>query len=412
MKSLLFWLTCLAGVLLVRPLYGQTIRYKDLEDQVYAYNNALNYTASQALLLPIINSPAYTPTEHYQAAVLLSYTYKRLNDYPTTLQWLGKARQLATKTPKPDSCVAQILAQQALAYFDVHSYAKSDNLMRALEQTRFRYIDQENRAKLVHQQGFLLFKANRYPEAEATYDRAIPDLLATSGCDMPMILVKKMQLYAAMNRMGQARAMLAESNRYADSCGIIKYRIYAFEELYAIYKARHDAPRIAATMQTLDSLNAVYNRAEQIASLHNQKEALEQQVSDRKLQHQQQRGGWLTVGMGLLGLTALLLFVSLWAYRQRQRVMEADIARMRTELAQYVAHSQTLETRQNHVEQRIEQLSERQQQVLTYLMQGLSNREMADRLVVSENTVKYHIKNIYDELQIKNRRELLLRLRR
>lgn len=51
----------------------------------------------------------------------------------------------------------------------------------------------------------------------------------------------------------------------------------------------------------------------------------------------------------------------------------------------------------------MEPLSEREKEVLVFLANGVSNREMANRLFVSENTVKFHLKNIYSKLAVGNR---------
>lgn len=48
-------------------------------------------------------------------------------------------------------------------------------------------------------------------------------------------------------------------------------------------------------------------------------------------------------------------------------------------------------------------LSERERELLTCLEQGLSNRLMADRLCVSENTIKTHLKNMFRKLDVSNR---------
>ncbi|MER2494386.1 response regulator transcription factor [Catenovulum sediminis] len=55
----------------------------------------------------------------------------------------------------------------------------------------------------------------------------------------------------------------------------------------------------------------------------------------------------------------------------------------------------------------ISQLSSREQQVLQCIIQGLSNSLIAQRLHVTEHTVKFHCKNIYSKLQVKNRVELI-----
>jgi LuxR family maltose regulon positive regulatory protein len=51
----------------------------------------------------------------------------------------------------------------------------------------------------------------------------------------------------------------------------------------------------------------------------------------------------------------------------------------------------------------LEPLSDREQQILVFLANGVSNREIATRLFVSENTVKFHLKNIYAKLAVGSR---------
>lgn len=52
------------------------------------------------------------------------------------------------------------------------------------------------------------------------------------------------------------------------------------------------------------------------------------------------------------------------------------------------------------------ELTERETEVLHLVTAGLRNREIAVRLGISENTVKYHIRNILDRLHAKSRTEL------
>jgi len=59
----------------------------------------------------------------------------------------------------------------------------------------------------------------------------------------------------------------------------------------------------------------------------------------------------------------------------------------------------------------IEPLSERELEVLQYIAEGLTNREIADRLYISLNTVKVHARNIYGKVNVNNRTQAVARAR-
>ena len=50
-------------------------------------------------------------------------------------------------------------------------------------------------------------------------------------------------------------------------------------------------------------------------------------------------------------------------------------------------------------------LSEREIEVLSLVAEGMGNAEVALRLHISENTVKFHLRNIYRRLDVSNRTE-------
>jgi DNA-binding NarL/FixJ family response regulator len=50
-------------------------------------------------------------------------------------------------------------------------------------------------------------------------------------------------------------------------------------------------------------------------------------------------------------------------------------------------------------------LSDREREVLGLLAEGLRNREIAERLVISEPTVKTHVRHVLEKLRIRNRAE-------
>jgi len=53
-------------------------------------------------------------------------------------------------------------------------------------------------------------------------------------------------------------------------------------------------------------------------------------------------------------------------------------------------------------------LTGREREVVKMIAAGLRNRDIGERLSISENTVKVHLHNIYEKLGVEGRMELLL----
>ncbi len=53
-----------------------------------------------------------------------------------------------------------------------------------------------------------------------------------------------------------------------------------------------------------------------------------------------------------------------------------------------------------------EDVSGREREVLRLIGQGASNREIAERLIVSQHTVKVHLRNILNKLNLRNRQQI------
>jgi DNA-binding NarL/FixJ family response regulator len=54
-------------------------------------------------------------------------------------------------------------------------------------------------------------------------------------------------------------------------------------------------------------------------------------------------------------------------------------------------------------------LTEREREVVRLISEGLSNKDIANRLCISSITVRHHLTSIFDKLGVSNRQKLLIR---
>lgn len=87
----------------------------------------------------------------------------------------------------------------------------------------------------------------------------------------------------------------------------------------------------------------------------------------------------------------------------------AEISRDEAELSAEMAHKILSEfsSKETTSETPMVELTERQQEVLRLLVQGLMYKEIGEQLFLTERTVKYHMGEILARLHLKSRREAM-----
>jgi len=80
---------------------------------------------------------------------------------------------------------------------------------------------------------------------------------------------------------------------------------------------------------------------------------------------------------------------------------------MSTQIARKVVASFREPSKSGHAAE--DSLSERDAEVLSFMTHGLSEKEIADKMHVSVNTIKSHRKHVYQKLHVRSRSEIMLR---
>jgi DNA-binding CsgD family transcriptional regulator len=87
----------------------------------------------------------------------------------------------------------------------------------------------------------------------------------------------------------------------------------------------------------------------------------------------------------------------------RMKIVKEENEYMRSEIVNYSQQLINLTSNKNKFN--IEELSQRERQIFDLIVLVKTNKEIANELIISVNTVKFHVKNIYEKLNIKSRRE-------
>lgn len=67
--------------------------------------------------------------------------------------------------------------------------------------------------------------------------------------------------------------------------------------------------------------------------------------------------------------------------------------------------------RQQYSSALLSALTSKEMRILEFLGYGATNKEMGRRLFVTENTIKFHLKNIYGKLHVTNRLQAMIAAR-
>jgi DNA-binding CsgD family transcriptional regulator len=383
------------------PTHAQVQKLKDLEKQIESLNDEFKYTTSIEQLNAILQHDTSSSYTRYFAYLLKSYTYKRLFDYDEAERCLNRALQEGAFSPQIKQIEAVINAEKAYVYFDRHQYHNAGERMNQLKADGYMYLNGETIAKLTMQEGYILMLEKNYVQAEQTLDKALILMEKSSPRDLPMVYGKKVELYGRMGINAASQKAFGAGIRYADDFGILKYKAYMYEVMRDQYERMSDFKSAFLAEKAISELNKQY-QAEQ----NNVKVKLfEKDMLLKQKEYELEQSQYFKYFSVALGALLVLLSVLLFNYRKarqgQKELLEAEYKRRYNELRLL---SQELTTK---IDLSKFHITEKQWNIIELLKQGKSNKQIAEEMFISENTVKYHIKQIYDELKIENRNQLL-----
>ena len=111
------------------------------------------------------------------------------------------------------------------------------------------------------------------------------------------------------------------------------------------------------------------------------------------------------VELGASGIILKSVEPSLFVKCARKVVWENEVWLPHQQVARI---AKFVETNASRSLRPVDTLTQREKTIISYLMQGWRNREIAQHLTITEQTVKNHLRSIYDKVGVSDRLELVL----
>ena len=381
--------------------FGQSEKLKKLENQIKTFNDNLQYEKSIAVLNEIITNEQSTHYEKYYAYLLESFTYKRLFNYTKTLHKLDLALAEGLQSDHKEEVKNTIDAEKCFVYFDTQDYPKAEALITQLRKLNFKHLTIPTQSWIIMQDGYIKMLKKDYVKSEQLLNEAAALVKANSPENLPNIYGKKMELFNKMNLFEKRDTAFKEGLLLAKKYNKVKYEMYLYQVMRNIFQENEDYKNAFFTQKKYDSIVKYYNATDANGKL----ELAEKKLEDENRQLKEQNEKYIDyILYGVILSLLLLLFFSVRLYqsnRTKRILVEKENTRIHDEIERL---TQALDEKGNaSLNLSNYNLTDRQKEIIELIRSGLTNKEIASKLFISENTVKYHLKIIYEILDVEHR---------
>ena len=381
--------------------FGQSEKLKKLENQIKTFNDNLQYEKSIAVLNEIITNEQSTHYEKYYAYLLESFTHKRLFNYTKTLHKLDLALAEGLQSDQKEEVKNTIDAEKCFVYFDTQDYPKAEALITQLRKLNFKHLTIPTQSWIIMQDGYIKMLNKDYAKSEQLLNEAAALVKANSPENLPNIYGKKMELYNKMKLFEKRDTAFEEGLLLAKKYNKVKYEMYLYQVMRNIFQENEDYKNAFFTQKKYDSIVKYYNATDANGKL----ELAEKKLEDENRQLKEQNEKYIDyILYGVIISLLLLLYFSVRLYQSNKAkriLVEKENTRIHNEIERL---TQALDEKGNaSLNLSNYNLTDRQKEIIDFIRSGLTNKEIATKLFISENTVKYHLKIIYEILDVEHR---------
>lgn len=388
-------------------IFSQLINPEELNSKISRLNDQYKYEESIVQLEEIIDDQKSSEFDKYNAYLQKALTYKRLYNYPEVSRNLKIASTYGEKSREiiqRESAEVRILMEELFVAFDTQKFDKIDGFITSLNQKNLKLLNSETQAFYANVLATKSIDEKDFASAERTLNEAIDLLKKEEPKHLPAIFVKLITLNEHLSNKEKAVEAYAQGMYYADKYNMDIYKKLLHYTMSHFFAETKDYKEAYNFQSKGVELTFKYNANYYNGNLTVLDKDLLDQRKNKELDTEKK------IRLVLILLSILLIafiFVLFKLYRfneQRRLFIERENGRMRLELENQVKELDDKEIKQLHFEN--SNLSSRQIDIINLVKEGKTNKEIGAELFISENTVKYHLKIVYNVLGIENRWDL------
>ncbi len=254
--------------------------------------------------------------------------------------------------------------------------------------------------------GLLCQKEKKYTKSTEFYKKAIPQLKEYNSVrylSNTLINIGVNQLHT--NKLNEAKKNINNGLNMALSIQSKENIMLGHDALTQFYtKNNNYKEALSSHIKATNYHDSIVNIATKKAFFNTQIE-YESQKKDKQIIEAQENSRKLRLGIIISAFLIIILLSFIYLLRRNNDLI---LENKNSELQKYVLQIKQLKTMmkdKSNIEDHIKSfnLSKRETEVLEYIILGLSNNEIAEKVFVSKNTIKTHVKNIYSKLEVKSR---------
>ncbi|WP_316822610.1 LuxR C-terminal-related transcriptional regulator [Pedobacter gandavensis] len=385
----------------------QTINYDQLQEEISVLNGNNQNEKSLIKLEGILNNPKSTAYDKYHAYLQKSLTYKQLYNYSGALINLQNAYHEGQLSQHKVETETRILIERILIHYDLNNEKELLESLKQVDPQHLHYVQKETLAFYICILGQLELKKGNYIAAEKHFDAGIRLLEQQNPKHLPVLYKAKIQLYNKLKDKQKAQEAFDNGYDNANKYGIDIYKITMLESMILFYVGNGDFKNAYEVQKQVSEERRQYDAANRSGKLNQlEKELLQERNLEESSNQKKITLLYIYVIILLLGLI-IALFKLNKANKQRRLSTEKELELLRFRLLKDANQPDAEESTALLSTIDVSKLKPRHLKIIELVREGKTNKEIAAELFISDNTVKYHLKTIYDILEVNSRSALM-----